>query len=55
METLVIYNLKIKYIKGTENTRIDILNCKPRYKNSNKSEKITIFKKNNDKLILNRR
>jgi hypothetical protein len=48
------YNLRIKYIKRTENARINILNKKPGYKEKQKTKSFFIFRKNKNNLILNK-
>jgi hypothetical protein len=53
METLAIYNFKILYIKGNENTRADILSRKPEYLENKIYELYTIFKQEGDSLIFN--
>jgi hypothetical protein len=42
-------------MKGTENTRADILNKKLGYKKKQKPEDLFIFRKNKNDLILNKR
>jgi hypothetical protein len=41
-------------MKGTENARADILSRKPGYKEKQKPEDSSIFRKNKDDLILNK-
>ena len=50
----MIYNFKIIYIKGTENTRADALSRKPEYL-SNKIHKLrAILKQDGDLLVFNK-
>jgi hypothetical protein len=42
-------------MKGTENTRVDILSKKPGYKEKQKPEDLFIFQKDRNNLILNKR
>jgi hypothetical protein len=42
-------------MKGTENTRVDILSQKLGYKEKQKLEDLFIFRKNKDDFILNKR
>jgi hypothetical protein len=54
VEILAIYDLRIKYIKGTENARVDILNKKLEYKEKQKLKDLFIFRKDKNDLILNK-
>jgi hypothetical protein len=42
-------------VKGTENTRVDALSKKLGYKERQKSEDLSIFRKNTNNLVLNKR
>jgi hypothetical protein len=42
-------------MKSIENTRINILNKKPRYKEKQETKGFFIFRKNKDNFILNKR
>jgi hypothetical protein len=50
-----IYDLRIKYIKRTKNTKADILNKKPEYKNKQKLKDLAIFRRDRDNLAINYR
>ena len=52
-ETLVTYNFRISYVKGTENARADALSRKPEYLNNKKHESRAIFKQEEDSLVFN--
>jgi hypothetical protein len=54
VEVLTIYDLRIKYIKGTENAQANVLNKKLGYKEKQKLEDLFIFRKNKNNLILNK-
>jgi hypothetical protein len=46
--------LRIKHVKGTENTQADTLSRKPGYKEKQKPEDSSIFREDGDDLILKR-
>ena len=54
METLTIYNFKITYIKGTENTQADALSRKPEYLSNKTYELRVILKQDGDSLVFNK-
>jgi hypothetical protein len=47
--------LRIKYIKGIENARADILGKKLGYENKRKAKDFVVFRKNKNNLILNKK
>jgi hypothetical protein len=50
---LVIYNFRIFYIKGTENTRADIFSRKEEYQEEEKTKLYIIFRKEDNSLVFN--
>jgi hypothetical protein len=54
MEVFVTYDLRIKYMKETENIRADVLNRKLRYKEKQKPKDLFIFRKDKNDLIFNK-
>ena len=48
-----MYNFRISYIKGIENTRVDTLNRKPEYLKNKKHESRVILKEEEDSLVFN--
>jgi hypothetical protein len=50
---LAIYNFRILYIKGIENTRADILSRKEEYQEEGKTELYIIFCREDNSLVFN--